>query len=158
MPFHPATRSRHCADETGTSPHPKVERRPDLPRARACTVDLGQHSQSAQISRADAEPSQAPDPDLFREDLLRLLPELRHFARSVTRVAEEAEDLVQETLLRAWQSQDRYRLGSDLKAWTFAMMRNSFSSTSSDGSRPVPDDGVSATGRSTLKLRGGHAF
>lgn len=121
-------------------------------------MDLGQHSQSAQISRADAEPSQAPDPDLFREDLLRLLPELRHFARSVTRAAEEAEDLVQETLLRAWQSQDRYRLGSDLKAWTFAMMRNSFSSTSSDGSRPVPDDGVSATGRSTLKLRGGHAF
>lgn len=148
MPLHPDTRSQPCADESGTAPHPKVEDRPNLPRAQTCTADLRLHSLHGQIERADAEPSQAPDPDLLRDDLLRLLPELRHFARSVTQAAEQAEDLVQETLLRAWQSQDQYRPSSDLKAWAFAMMRKSILSHRRDTDRELPDLGMAAAGRS----------
>jgi len=147
MPLHPDARSQPYADESGTAPRPKVEGRPDLPRAQARTADLRLHSLPAQITRADAEPSQAPDPDLFRDDLLRLLPELRHFARSVTQAAEQAEDLVQETLLRAWQSQDRYRPGGDLRAWIFAMMRNGVSFHRRDTDRERPDLGMAAAGR-----------
>jgi hypothetical protein len=147
MPLHPDTCSQPCADESGTAPRPKVEGRPDLPRAQTRTADLRLHSLPAQIARADAEPSQAPDPDLFRDDLLRLLPELRHFARSVTQAAEQAEDLVQETLLRAWQSQDRYRPGVDLRAWMFAMMRTGDSSPRRDTDRALPDLGMAAAGR-----------
>ncbi|WP_457103724.1 sigma-70 family RNA polymerase sigma factor [Methylobacterium sp. P5_C11] len=145
MPLHPDTHSQPCADESGTPPHPKVEGRPDLPRAQTCTADLRLHSLHGQIDRADAEP--APDPDVFRDDLLRLLPELRHFARSVTQAAEKAEDLVQETLLRAWQSQDQYRSSNDLKAWAFAMMRNSILSHRRDMDRELPDPGMAAAER-----------
>lgn len=67
-----------------------------------------------------------PRPDTFRDDLLALLPDLRHFAQSLARETSQAEDLVQETLLEAWQDQDRYRPGFTLKAWTFAIMRNQF--------------------------------
>jgi RNA polymerase sigma-70 factor (ECF subfamily) len=147
MPLNPDTRSQSRADESGTAPHPKAEGRPNLPRVQTCTADLRLHSLPGQIDRADAEPSQAPDPDLFRDDLLRLLPELRHFARSVTQAAEQAEDLVQETLLRAWQSQDQYRPSSDLKAWAFAMMRNSVLSHRRDTDRELPDLGMAAAGR-----------
>ncbi|MBE7202358.1 MAG: hypothetical protein INR70_31775 [Parafilimonas terrae] len=144
MPLHPDTRSQPCADESGTPPHPKVEGRPDLPRAQTCTADLRLPGQTA---RADAEPSQAPDPDVFRDDLLRLLPELRHFARSVTQAAAQAEDLVQETLLRAWQSQDQDRSSSDLKAWALEMMRNSILSHRRDTDRELTDLGMAAAGR-----------
>lgn len=147
MPLHPDTRLQPCADESGTAPHPKVEDRPDLPRAQTCTADLRLHSLPGQTVRADAEPSQAPDPNVFRDDLLRLLPELRHFARTVTQAAEQAEDLVQETLLRAWQSQDHYRPSSDLKAWAFAMMRNSVLSHRRETDRELPDLGMAAAGR-----------
>ncbi|MBV7410085.1 sigma-70 family RNA polymerase sigma factor [Maritimibacter sp. DP1N21-5] len=62
------------------------------------------------------------DPDLTIE----WLPALRGFAGSLTRNATDAEDLVQETLLKAVRYQDKFRSGTNLKAWLFVIMRNSF--------------------------------
>ncbi|MGH1570350.1 sigma factor [Methylobacterium sp. P31] len=95
---------------------------------------------------AASDPSLVPDPDRFRDDLLRLLPDLKRFARSITRAADQTDDLVQETLLRAWQSQDQYRPGSDLKAWAFAIMRNGFYAQRRNGTRELPDADESAAG------------
>lgn len=112
MPFHPDIRSRQRADT--------IEPALDL------TAECRLGAPPAQTFRSHAEPSRAPDPSRFCDDLLRLLPELRRFAGSITQAAEQADDLVQETLLNAWQSQDRYCPSRDLKSWIFAMMRNSF--------------------------------
>src|SRR3954468_3565587 len=66
-----------------------------------------------------------PEPD-FRADLLSVTPNLRAFALSL--VGDRADDLVQDTLLRALQKQDRFEPGTNLQAWVFTLMRNLFCS------------------------------
>lgn len=55
-----------------------------------------------------------------------LLPTLRRFARSLTRDAARADDLVQDTVERALKRIDSFEEGSNLKAWMFTIMRNHF--------------------------------
>jgi RNA polymerase sigma-70 factor (ECF subfamily) len=56
--------------------------------------------------------------------LLELLLNLRAFANSLCRDADYADDLVQQTLLKAWKSRYSFHEGSNLKAWLFAILRN----------------------------------
>lgn len=65
-------------------------------------------------------------PDLFRTDLLALLPQLRAFARGLCGRPEQADDLVQETVMRAWTARDSFAPGTSMKAWTFTILRNHF--------------------------------
>lgn len=51
---------------------------------------------------------------------------LTSFARWLVRDRDAAEDLVQETMLRAWASRKQFEPGSNLKAWTFRILRNLF--------------------------------
>jgi len=51
---------------------------------------------------------------------------LRPYAQALTADPEAARDLTQETLLRALLNSDKYRLGTNLKAWLFTIMRNTF--------------------------------
>ena len=62
----------------------------------------------------------------FRRDLTRLLPELRAFARFLTRDPTAADDLVQDTVLRALRNEHQWEPGTSLKAWTFTIQRNAF--------------------------------
>ncbi|ACA15304.1 RNA polymerase, sigma-24 subunit, ECF subfamily [Methylobacterium sp. 4-46] len=81
----------------------------------------------------------------FREDLLEALPALRAFAVSLTANVVQADDLVQETLLRAWQNQDRFAPGTNLKAWLFTILRNQFYTVARKRRREVEDaDGEQA--------------
>lgn len=64
--------------------------------------------------------------DALNAAITRLLPELRGFARVLTRDAAAADDLVQDTLVRALAARDQFRLGSNLKAWLFTIQRNAF--------------------------------
>ena len=64
--------------------------------------------------------------DDFKKELLAIIPHLRAFARSLTGRAELADDLVQETLLKAWAARDRYAPGTRMKSWTFVILRNSY--------------------------------
>jgi RNA polymerase sigma-70 factor (ECF subfamily) len=59
-------------------------------------------------------------------DLLALLPHLRAFARGLTRNYDSAEDLVQDTVVRALTAAHRFEPGTNLKAWTFTILRNLF--------------------------------
>ncbi|HLS69856.1 MAG TPA: sigma-70 family RNA polymerase sigma factor [Kiloniellales bacterium] len=61
-----------------------------------------------------------------RELIIEMMPSLRAFARSLTRNASEADDLVQETLLRALASLHQLRPGTNMKAWLFRIERNVF--------------------------------
>jgi RNA polymerase sigma-70 factor (ECF subfamily) len=62
----------------------------------------------------------------FKAELLPLMPNLRAFARSLCGDSDWADDLVQETILRAWASQATYEPGTNLKAWIFTILRNYF--------------------------------
>jgi len=64
----------------------------------------------------------------FEHDLLALQPALRAFARKLARQECDAEDLVQGTILKALAAQGRFQLGTNLKAWLFTILRNSFNS------------------------------
>jgi len=61
-----------------------------------------------------------------RELIVELLPSLRAFALSLTRNPAEADDVVQETLLRALASLQQFTPGTNLKAWLFRIQRNVF--------------------------------
>lgn len=62
----------------------------------------------------------------FKTALLEVMPRLRAFARSLSGDSSQADDLVQDTLIRAWNARDRYAAGSSFKAWTFTILRNTF--------------------------------
>jgi RNA polymerase sigma-70 factor, ECF subfamily len=62
----------------------------------------------------------------FQAELIGLLPHMRAFARSLTGNAAEADDLAQETMLSAWRARASYSMGSNMKAWTFRILRNQF--------------------------------
>jgi RNA polymerase sigma-70 factor (ECF subfamily) len=64
-----------------------------------------------------------PDP-LPSADLRAALPRLRRYASVLTGDAHRAEDLVQDTLARAWEKRRLWRAGSNLRAWLFAIMHN----------------------------------
>ena len=66
------------------------------------------------------------DDDDFRTELVALIPHMRAFARTLCNDRAQAEDLAQDALARAWASRDRFEMGTNMKAWTFMILRNQF--------------------------------
>lgn len=64
--------------------------------------------------------------EAFKQALTRVAPHLRAFGRSLCGCSEQADELAQETMLRAWAARDRYKAGTNFKAWTFTILRNRF--------------------------------
>lgn len=58
--------------------------------------------------------------------MVQLLPDLRAYARFLARAPAEADDLVQEAVLRALAGAAQFRPGSSLRAWMFTILRNAF--------------------------------
>ena len=56
--------------------------------------------------------------------LVELIPRLRRYARALVGDRATADDLVQDTLERAWAKLHLYRRGTDLRAWLFTVMHN----------------------------------
>ena len=75
----------------------------------------------------------------FRDEMLAAVPHLRAFAFSLSRNVDAADDLVQETLVRAWQHQDRFEPGTSMKSWLFTILRNEFYSRLRKANREVDD-------------------
>jgi RNA polymerase sigma factor (sigma-70 family) len=71
------------------------------------------------------EPVPLPD-DEFKEQLAQVIPHLRAFGRSLSGSRDMADDLVQETLLKAWAARKRFQAGTNMRAWTFIILRNLF--------------------------------
>ncbi|HEX2559870.1 sigma-70 family RNA polymerase sigma factor [Phenylobacterium sp.] len=84
----------------------------------------------------------------FEDQLIEMLPRLRAFALSLTGVSDRADDLVQETVLKAWRARERFEPGTNLQAWLFTILRNAFYSGVKGSSRMVGD----ADGRHTASL------
>ena len=80
--------------------------------------------------------------------MLVLIPNLRAFAFSLCGTFERADDLVQETLLKAWQNIDKFEEGTNLRAWLFTILRNTYFSELRKKRREVED----ADGKKTASL------
>ncbi|MGD0192803.1 MAG: sigma-70 family RNA polymerase sigma factor [Rhizomicrobium sp.] len=63
----------------------------------------------------------APD---FQKGLIALIPFLRAYSRSLCRNPTLAEDMTQDALTKAWCHRNRFRAGTNLKAWLFTILRN----------------------------------
>jgi RNA polymerase sigma-70 factor (ECF subfamily) len=83
--------------------------------------------------------SLAADED-FKAELVTLIPQMRAFARTLCGDMTMAEDLAQEALLRAWNKRASYEPGTNLKAWTFMILRNQFYSDKRRSWRSTPLD------------------
>jgi RNA polymerase sigma-70 factor (ECF subfamily) len=67
-----------------------------------------------------------PQPDSLRDAFVSAIRHLRAFAFSLCRDAHLADDLVQETLVKAWQKRESFEEGTNLKAWLFTILRNNY--------------------------------
>lgn len=90
-------------------------------------------------------------PDAFADAVAAEIPRLRRFARVLIRPAEAADDLVQETVLRAIAARRQFTPGTNLRAWLFVILRNArnaelrrlrrFSSLDDEAGQAIPVSG-----------------
>src|SRR5687767_15854363 len=78
-------------------------------------IDDGERTETVPLS----------DPE-FKDQLAQVIPHLRAFGRSLSGSRDLADDLVQETLLKAWAARKRFQAGTNMRAWTFIILRNLF--------------------------------
>ncbi len=82
----------------------------------------------------------------LKDLLLAELPSLRAFALSLAGAEDRADDLVQDTLMKAWANASSFEEGTNMRAWLFTIMRNTFFSQYRKARREVQDvDGEAAS-------------
>ena len=87
----------------------------------------------------------------LRDSLLEAIPHLRAFAISLTGNGDQADDLVQEAIVRGLSNLDKFEAGTNLQAWLFTILRNQFYTLKRRKRREVADpDGMMAGSLSTL--------
>lgn len=74
-----------------------------------------------------------------RDELALHLPAMRAFAISLTRNVAAADDLVQDAIVKAWSSFDKFEPGTNMRAWLFTILRNTFYSGVRKRRRDVAD-------------------
>ena len=62
----------------------------------------------------------------FKKELVALIPHLRAFARTLAGDPTAADDLAQDAMMKAWDARASYQMGTNMKAWTFMILRNQF--------------------------------
>jgi RNA polymerase sigma-70 factor, ECF subfamily len=75
----------------------------------------------------------------FRNQMIAAIPGLRAFGLSLTARGDRADDLVQETLMKAWKHHESFQDGTNLKAWLYTILRNEFYSQIRKRKREVED-------------------
>ena len=81
----------------------------------------------------------------WRDDVVALIPALRAFAWSLAHNGSDADDLVQETLIKAWAHRDKFETGTNLRAWLFTILRNTYYTAAVRRRRETADpDGIFA--------------
>jgi RNA polymerase sigma-70 factor (ECF subfamily) len=62
----------------------------------------------------------------WRDEVVGLIPALRAFAWSLSHNGSDADDLVQDTLVKAWTNREKFERGTNLRAWLFTILRNTY--------------------------------
>ena len=76
----------------------------------------------------------------WRKDIVAQIPALRAFAWSLSHNASDADDLVQEALIKAWTHRDRFEPGTNLRAWLFTILRNTYYTSLVRKRREISDE------------------
>ena len=76
--------------------------------------------------RSTAPKPPSADDEGFKRELVQLIPHLRAFARTLTGDPTAADDLAQDAMMKAWDARASYQMGTNMKAWTFMILRNQF--------------------------------
>jgi RNA polymerase sigma-70 factor, ECF subfamily len=93
----------------------------------------------------------------LEDDMVRAIPSLRAFAISLCGNSERADDLVQETLMKAWAKLSSFTEGTNLSAWLFTILRNAFYSEFRKRRREVQDAGGQMAERlASVPAQNGH--
>ena len=96
----------------------------------------------------------AADP---RDELVEHLPALRAFAISLTRNPSIADDMVQDTIVKAWTNIEKFEVGTNMRAWLFTILRNTYYSNRRKSKREVADvDGVITENLAEKPAHDGH--
>ncbi len=82
----------------------------------------------------------------WRQDIIALIPTLRAFGLSLSRNADDADDLVQDTIVKAWTHRDKFTPGTSLRAWMFTILRNTFYTQAVRRKREVRDEDGAMSG------------
>jgi RNA polymerase sigma-70 factor, ECF subfamily len=98
--------------------------------------------------RTDAAAAKVLDP---RDEIITHLPSLRAFAMSLTRNPSAADDLVHDTVVKAWSKFNLYRPGTNLRAWLLTILRNTYYSGRRKQAREVADSDGALTERLATK-------
>ena len=94
----------------------------------------------------------------FHDMLVEQLPRLRAYALALTRNRSAADDLIQETALKAWNAQTQFQPGTNFKAWIYRILRNEHISSFRRHKRPqismeaVPDEFFAREGDQETKV------
>jgi RNA polymerase sigma-70 factor (ECF subfamily) len=116
-----------------------------VPRCFLSEVDSeGEHEMTLLESEHGATTHGEIDAAELEAGLVKLMPFLRAYARSLSRNRELAEDLTQEAFAKVWRSRRSFTPGSNLKAWVFAILRNEFYSYRRRAWRQSPWDAEEA--------------
>jgi RNA polymerase sigma-70 factor (ECF subfamily) len=75
---------------------------------------------------AKAPVSETRDDENFKRELIGLIPHLRAFARTLAGDPTAADDLAQDAMMKAWDARRSFQMGTNMKAWTFMILRNQF--------------------------------
>jgi RNA polymerase sigma-70 factor (ECF subfamily) len=92
----------------------------------------------------------------FGVQLTTEVPRLRAFGATLSGSASAADDLVQETLAKAWKHRGSFAHGTNLRAWLFTILRNTFRSQRRKLGREIGDDGRFAERLSAPARQHGH--
>jgi RNA polymerase sigma-70 factor (ECF subfamily) len=99
-------------------------------------------------SRPDPSAERPQDP---RDEIALHLKPMRLFALSLTRDLSRADDLVQDTVVKAWTNIDKFQPGTNMRAWLFTILRNTFYSDRRRAKREVSDVDGMLSGRIATK-------
>jgi len=109
------------------------------------------------LAKLEAALGRAGDRDdaEFKRLLVGIVPALRRFAVSLVRESAAADDLVQDTLLRAWRARTRFEPGTNFEAWTFTILRNLFYSNQRKHREVEDENGSYSAGLATPPSQAG---
>ncbi|HEY3813636.1 MAG TPA: sigma-70 family RNA polymerase sigma factor [Caulobacteraceae bacterium] len=108
-------------------------------------TSLPNREHAAELRPATDAAREAREAASWRADVVALIPALRAFAWSLSHNAADADDLVQDTLVKAWTHQSKFERGTNLRAWLFTILRNTYYTAATRRRRETPDpEGIHA--------------
>ena len=105
-----------------------------------------------ELADSTIRPPPSPSVEAFELEAVPFLPNVARYARLLTRDSAEADDLTQETFLRAFKAWDSFRPGSDCRKWLFTICRNLYLRERQRAARFVAADDAEGELRATREM------